>query len=211
MPYVIATRGNESQKIVDGNRRKVVPFVGTDREGPFAQMGVGFIFVGETDMGMSIWGLLGPHKLIQSWRGMKVLERVEHIGHGTLCACWYAGGRKIAESETSYLNTLAAGLGGMETLHALREKVLASAPTSAELDSMISILRGHGIDIDDRELVEEVQAGRIGMLPVIEVIRQEAEVRRQSFRRELEEAKSRPPPVPRVRHGFLGKLTSWLH
>jgi len=189
---VVAIKGIESEKVVDGRRRKTVPFVGTDREGEFAQMGVGLIFPDEQKG--TIWGLVSPHALIQSWRGMKILEQVEIINNGTLCACWYAGGQKVHESDKHYLDDLAERLGGTEKLQMLRGEILSSMPNTDELNSMITNLREEGVDVDSWELEEEIKAGRISTSPLIETLVREDEERRQAYRREDEEVKK---PLPR--------------
>ena len=108
MSFVIAAQGHESEKFVNGEKRKVIPFVGADREGEFSQMGVGFI---DSEKGGMIWGLVCPHTLIQSWRGMKILERAQRIEHSTLCACWNAGRRQIHSVDERIVNELAEQFG----------------------------------------------------------------------------------------------------
>ncbi len=185
MSLVIATRGAQSEKVVDGRRKQVVPFVGADREGEFAQMGVGLIFPDEQKG--TTWGLVMPHALIQSWRGMKILERIEHIGHGTLCACWTVARRDVHNSDKSHLDELAEQVGGADKLQALRDEVLASVPSAEELNAMITNLREKGVDVDSWELEEEVKAGRIATSSLIETLARETEDRRQAYKREEEE------------------------
>lgn len=185
MSLVIATRGAQSEKVMDGRCKQVVPFVGADREGEFAQMGVGLIFPDEQKG--TVWGLAFPHALIQSWRGMKILERVEHIGHSTLCACWTVARRDVHNSDKRYLDELAEQVGGADKLQSLRDEILASMPSADELNAMITNLREGGVDVDSWELQEEVKAGRIATSPLIETLARETEERRQTYEREEEE------------------------
>ncbi|MBI5787107.1 MAG: hypothetical protein HY446_00980 [Candidatus Niyogibacteria bacterium] len=197
MSLVIATRGVQSEKVVDGRRKQVIPFVGADCEGEFAQMGVGLIFPGEQNG--TVWGLVMPHPLIQSWRGMKILERIERIGHGTLCACWTIARRDVHDSDQRHLDELAEQVGGTDKLQALRDEVLASVPSADELNAMITKLREKGVDVDSWELEEEVKAGRIATSPLIETLARETEERRRAYKRKEEEVNS---PLPR--EGSLG-------
>lgn len=192
MGLVIATRGIQSEKTLGGHRKQVVPFVGADREGEFAQMGIGLIFPDEGKG--NIWGLVTPHALIQSWRGMKILEKVETINHGTLCACWTVARRDVHDSDKRCLDELAEQFGGMEKLQAVREDVLTSVPSADELNTMITNLREKGVEVDGWELEEEVKAGRIATSSLIETITSETEQRRQAYQREEEEVKK---PLPR--------------
>lgn len=188
MSLVIATRGAQSEKVVDGRRKRVIPFVGTDREGEFAQMGVGLIFPDEKKG--TVWGLVMPHALIQSWRGMKILERIERIGHSTLCGCWTVARRSVHDSDKRHIDELAEQVGGADKLQALRDEVLASVPSADELNTMITRLREKGVDVDSWELEEEVKAGRIATSPLIETLARETEERRQAYKREEEEVNS---------------------
>lgn len=186
MGAVIAAHGVQSEKVVDGQRRQVVPFVGTDREGEFAQMGIGLVY---PDGGGTFWGCVVPHLLIQSWRGMKILERIERIGHGTLCGCWTIARRDVHTSDKRHLDELAEQVGGADKLQVLRDEVLASVPGADEINAMITSLREKGVDVDSWELEEEVKAGRIAMSPLIEMLVRETEERRQAYQREEEEIK----------------------
>lgn len=183
----MAIRGSESEKVVDMRRKKVIPFVGADREGEFAQMGVGLIFPDEQKQKGTIWGLLVPHALIQSWRGMKILERIERIDHGTLCACWTVARREVHDSDKRHLDELAEQLGSADKLQVLRDEVLASVPSTDELNTMIVNLREKGVDVDSWELEEEVKAGRITTSPLIETLARETEERRQAYKCEEKE------------------------
>lgn len=197
MSVVIALQELESTKVVGGILRRVIPFVGADREGEFAQMGVGLIIPEEQKT--IIWGLLCPHVLIQSWRGMKILERIDYIDDGTLCACWTIARFDIHDSDKRYLNELAEQVGSADKLQTLRDEVLASVPTADELNAMITILREKNIEVDSWELEEEVKAGRIAMSPLIEVIARETEERKQAYERKEEEI-NKPLPT----EGSLG-------
>ena len=192
MSYVITVRRSESEKFVSGRLEKVVPFMGADREGEFAQMGIGLI-TADSERAM-FWGLGFPRLVIQSWRGVRVLGHIKLVDSGTLCACWYAGAREVNGGDERYLEDLAGKLGGMEKLQAIRNEALASAPTAEELGAMITTLREKGVDVDSRELEEEAQAGHITMTPLIETLVREAKERRQEYERQEAEIKK---PLPR--------------
>lgn len=161
---VILATGQESTKKEGGKQGTAIPLVATDNTGWTAQLGVGVILRGHRDykgidigelpsISVQVWGLVGPHNLIQSWRGMKILEQIQAIDHGTLCHCWYAGGRTI--NNESDIADVVAQL-GQSTLDKLREELLLTGPSPFELDQMLDIAKEWGIDINGQELEGEV-------------------------------------------------------
>jgi|GEM_PF-2917416 len=202
MSLVIAIRGEPSEKIVDGKLKSVVPFVGADREGEFAQMGIGLLFP-EEEKG-TIWGLVMPHALIKSWRGMKLLEQVERVEHGTLCGCWTIATSDISDSDKHHLEELADQFGGMEGLEEARAKVLASVPGTEEIDTMINALREKDIGVDSWDLTAEVEACRIETSPAIEQLVVEEGARRTEYAKQEEQIKKPVPPEESLAQFFEG-------
>ncbi|MCA9362179.1 hypothetical protein KC906_02290 [Candidatus Kaiserbacteria bacterium] len=192
MSLVVAILGEPSEKIVNGELKSVVPFVGADREGKFAQMGIGLLFPDE-GKGM-IWGLVMPHALIKSWRGMKLLEQVDRIEHGTLCGCWTIATSDVSDSDKRHLDELADQFGGMDGLEEARAKVLASVPSAEEIDSMISNLREKEVGVDSWDLTAEIEAGRIETSPAIELIIKKEDEERVAYARKEEQIKKPVPP-----------------
>lgn len=190
MSLIIATLGTRSEKVVDGRRQQVIPFVGADREGEFAQIGIGFTLPDEKKG--RIWGTAFPNALIQSWRGMKILEQIDCIGNATLCACWTIAQRTIHVSDERHFNKLAEQVGGADKLQTLRTEILGSAPSADELDAMITNLRLKHVDVSDQELREEVRSGRISTSILIEAIVRETEERRHARNREKGETGTFP-------------------
>lgn len=189
---VIAIKGQESIKIVDGVMRRVVPFVGTDHGGELSSLGVGYILSEDGNHG-TIWGSVIPHAVIQSWRAMKILEQMPEIKSGTLCATWYAGERKVHESNERYLDDLRAQV-GRRRFDETRETVLNQTPTTEELQGMLEIFRSNGVSISARELTEEIEAGNIEKTPLIdELIAADDAERMEELRREEELKKPLPP------------------
>jgi hypothetical protein len=156
MSAVIAIRGQESVKSVNGARRRVVPFVGTDREGWCSQMGVGYILPDEGSV-VSIWGLAVPHLLMQSWHGMKLFEQLEYVASDTLCDCWYAAGRNMHEGiNNRHFQRIAPQFGGSKELWAVCNEVLALAPDIGDIEAAVRTLDGKGVEIDTNELHREL-------------------------------------------------------
>lgn len=190
MSGVIACLGLQTEKMIDGQRSKVTAFVGADREGEFAQLGIGFL--SESDSGF--WGLVIPHCLIHSWRAMKILERLLVIHSDSLAGCYYAACEIISESDQRCVDRLTELLGGHEEMQAIRDQVLRSTPSDEELDSMLRTLSEKGVAIDCHELQQEIQAERIGTSALIERLIFESEQKRAEFQRREDEAKQ---PLPR--------------
>ncbi len=163
---VLVAQGNPCTKVIDGQEHEVVPFAGANKEGEFASFGVGYQLLSEGSG--SIWGLVMPHMLIQSWRAMKLLERVPHINSGTLCACWYAASENPHSSDQRHIDELAAEFGGPAAFEALRAEILAAVPLSDELDAMLTIVRDRGVEVSVHELNTMVEAGKIPPHPIID-------------------------------------------
>lgn len=189
---VVAIQGEMSEKVVDGQMRKVIPFVGADSEGEFSQMGVGLLFP-ENGSG-TLWGLVMPHCLIQSWRGMKILERIDEISHSTLAGCWYAGKENISDSDKRYLDELAVQFSSREEFDSIRAEILGTAPSSEEVESMIRNLREKGVDIASWELEKEIENGYIDSSVTIDNLVAETQRKREDYQRKEEEINK---PLPR--------------
>lgn len=158
MSAVIALCGQESVKSVDGVRKRVVPFVGTDREGWCSEMGVGYMLPDEGSA-VAIWGLVVPHFLMRSWHAMKLFECLEQVAPDTLCACWYTADRKMPNSiGNRYFQRLAPQFGGDKELWAIRNEVLALVPDIGDIEAAIRIFEEKGVEIDARELHWELLA-----------------------------------------------------
>jgi len=176
MSAVILAQSSKMSKKVGNVPQDVAPFFGADREGDFAQMGVGIL----VSKGSSFWGLAVPHLVVQSWRAMQILAEIPEIRNDTLCACWYAARREVHLSDRRYLVMLEELLGitGKVRLLLLRNKILSLVPTAAELEEMLKKLSNAGVDFDVLELREEIKAGRLEETKTLsELLR--AEERRQ--------------------------------
>jgi len=125
---------------------------------------------------------------------MKLLEKLGEVRSGTLCACWTVARRNLHETDEHYLDELAIQLGGIEKLQAVLDEIFASAPSSQELEMMITNFREKGVEVDSWEFDEEIKAGLIETSPLIETLVREAEERRQALQREDDEVKK---PLPR--------------
>ena len=180
MSFVIALQGIESEKTTRDGKRKVIPFVGADREGEFSQLGLGILL---EDGSATIWGLVMPHNVIQSWRGMKLLEELPCVGSGTFCYCWtLMRGDDRRDHEQQYFNELAAQIGTEQLEKRIRE-IRASVPSSEELEKMLEAFREKGVDVSHWDLKAELDAGRIKTSPLIETILTEAELAQQEYAR----------------------------
>lgn len=128
---------------------KAVPFVGVDNEGEFAQLGVGVEF---PELGKAyLWGLVIPHRLIQSWRGMNILEQTTVINpSNTLAACWYAA--DSGNLQKDYVVHLSdAGIPWLK-LQVLRALVHKEQPSSILLAEAITRLSEIGVTVDEAEV-----------------------------------------------------------
>lgn len=142
-------------------RRRGIPYVGAQPND--GHKGIGIYFP-ELNSGQ-IWGIMGPIRLIRSWRAMKILQDLQLYRYDeTLAYCWeLAGEYKPTEHipTARFLERLATRVGGMEKLDELREKVFKQNPSVQELDSMIRKLQANNVEIAGWELKKELEAGRI--------------------------------------------------
>ncbi|MFT7644661.1 MAG: hypothetical protein ACI9BF_000312 [Candidatus Paceibacteria bacterium] len=139
MSHVIAISGEPSYKEVNGEHKLVVPFVGADRGGESAQMGIGLLFPDEGNT--TIMYLAISNELTRLWRGMKLLEQVTRIKTSTLCDCWTIATSGVSDSDKLHLEETAYQFGGMETFEKAHTKVLTSVPIAEDVKTMVNALR----------------------------------------------------------------------
>jgi hypothetical protein len=177
MSAVLVAQGPRCEKIVDGERMEVIPCVAADREGEFAQLGVGFIAGNKA----SVWGLIMPHSLIQSWRAMKILEQVPEVFSSTLCACWYAARTEVPAHDHRYLDELARQFPSRAAFEAVRASALAAVPTTEELEAMLTTLLETSVEVSGYELTQLIEEGKLAPNPLIDRVVQEEEARRRKY------------------------------
>ncbi len=176
----VALKGQQSGKIVEGKKTIVVPFFG-DNSGSF---GVGFLVSGQP------WAYLNgpvfPKAIIQSWRGMKIFEKLDRIERETLHYCWQAGSE---DAEEKYLKKLAEQFHGREIFDKIREEIFLVGPSLEELDSVIQSLRNGSVDLSysGGELEREAEKGRIPLTEEVQRIIYETKQRQDRSKWELEE------------------------
>ena len=205
MSIIVLIRGEPSEKIVNDESQTVIPFVGIEQESSSTQMGIGLII---PDQGIKFWGLLSPHALIQSWRGMKILEQVKCVEKSTLCACWEIATREIHSSNRRYLNEIASQFGGLTELEQARKVILTSAPTAEGLEYMINIIRENNIKITIWDLVAEIETGLITTSPLIETLIQENSENQKTDSIKSDETNNPPQTPPSLIEDILSKLFS---
>lgn len=182
----VVIKGREIVITINGREQKIIPCVVADGH----SLGVGYFECPDKSKG-SFWGLLSPHCLIQSWRGMKMLEELRSIENGTLAACWYAGGHSLHPSDERYAEKLARQFPSREDFDAIRKKILSLVPTPEELESMGTVLRGQGMTVSPQELEEEIGAGRLVRSLAIEKLI--ADVEKERLSQELIQAEIEKP------------------
>ena len=132
-------------------------FIGAT-DGDLAEFGIGLV---NEEGKASFWGMLHPHRLITAWRGMHVLDKVENIYHGTLCACYYAGLRELSGDDKERVDELGKQIDGLDEL---RERLLNTVLTD-ELEEILKFCNdpGNQIHLATWEFTEEIKAGTIAM------------------------------------------------
>lgn len=185
MSAVIAMKGRDVEMSIDGKIQKVTPFVGADHAGQFSSMGIGYLL--SDQKGCLIWGLVIPHALIRSWRGMKLLENMTRIEHGTLCACWTVCGHNLSDSDQGRKEELAQQFESREAFDVVLEEILISVPSSGDLEVMIKTLLSNDVSVDGWDLKAEVDANRMKMTEQIQGICDAEEANSLAYKKEQEE------------------------
>lgn len=124
----------------------------------FTDLGVGII--NEKNQGM-IWGLWMPKKIITSYRGMLIADKIGRFENGDLCSCFYAGDRNSSETDSRYVQRAELKIGRGE-----REKVLDKVPSN--MDDIILGLTSKGLSFDTNELNAELTRGVLKHSDVID-------------------------------------------
>lgn len=168
-----------STKLIDNEEHNITPFFGMDREGEFAQMGIGYV---SGTVGASFWGLLAPHMLITSWRAMHILAHLKQIDRNTLSHCWYAAYERDSSDKTKAISKLGEQFDDKKVL----EKLLVAVPDAEELDKMLCFVKTRSIDIDAYELRDLVERGLLDDHPIIA----ELEAKDQAMSNECEARES---------------------
>lgn len=197
MSIIVALKGQKSRKKIEGVERTATPFVG----GKFnnsrldSEMGFGLLLPGKG--GSYFYKLVIPHNLIQSWRAMKLLEEADDIYSGFYYACWNAFNTipepvKLEDFQKDRdLLELKQSMGWQIEK---RDKILASVPTQAELESMIQILQDGGVKVDGWELNQEVKAKRLIPGPLAKKVIRNYKARERTRARWGRETKKPLPP-----------------
>lgn len=175
MSYVIARHGIPSMKFVNGVSQLVIPFVGADWQG---QMGIGLMH--PSGQVSDFKGFLVPHKIIRSWRAMKLLELVTNVDSTTLEVCLLMMQSYVHGDHRYTTDTVAEVVGGVKELEKVLDTFLSSTPPIAEFNMMATCFREKNIIVDGRELEAEVKAGRMKMTPDIEEIINETRERHRA-------------------------------
>ncbi len=159
---IVLFRGEESTKNLHGRNRKVTLFAGTDKDGEYPSMGVGLLYTNAGDGPKGdIWGLVTPHDVVASYRGMKIAEAVPKFSLGTLAACWYAGQNRVHSSDERYVTEIETMIG------ADRRAAILNAPLP-NFDDAIALMRERGINFDVDPFLEEAEKGNLTLTPPLE-------------------------------------------
>ena len=106
------------------------------------------------------WGLEAPHRLVTSWRGMQILDRVERVGFGVISRAYSAGLRQEEDGIGNWWEQLKEVLPNTDEM---REEMLSRKIPDKELERMLRICNrpDNEIAVDIKELQEEIRLGTI--------------------------------------------------
>jgi len=152
----------ESAKIVDGRKQKVIPFVGVKIEKGFDPV-LGFGLMSPDTGEVKFWGsdLFGC--LLQSWRAMMFLGKLERIDDRIFSACWCAAAQKKVSFSEQRFRALEEQLGGRSSFQRLRGEILSFVPPAKELEEIIKTLLSEDVRANGLEIWREVKAKRYSL------------------------------------------------
>lgn len=169
MPTLVLARSAPKVRLINDEPAETEVFVGATKQGILSEVGVGII--DNTNKTVRLWGPLAPHRLIQSWRAMWLLEHVVRIDTDTLHDAWYVAAPEIKSIDTPAFDALTERIGSIDGLLALRAEILDRMIDTSELDQAITFLRLSGILIDGHELEDEIlRGGILGTSSVMQAI-----------------------------------------
>jgi hypothetical protein len=151
MSCIIVNQGQRATKKFNNKPLDVIPFVGADKPGNFAQVGIGYI---EIDGGaISFWGLLCPNYLIRSWRAMKLFEKLTYFNQYTLAHCWdIIGSEPSRDAEAYIIQQFTFFANFVEAVTSIQQLV----PDDETVHLMLCKLRRNKIYVDTQELIKEL-------------------------------------------------------
>ena len=160
MSVVLFAEGARDDKTVLGETKPAAPiaFLKESGIGGVGEMGVGLRY---NDGSAALWGLVMPHRVLTSYRGMRLAELVKEFEHGTLAACWHSGNRKVHPSEKRYVDEIEAKVG-----RAAREQILSTLPE--DFEGFVERLGEKDVYVPGLELEEEVKAGVLKVTPRVQ-------------------------------------------
>ena len=208
MATAIIAKGKPNFKTVEGQRRLVTPCVvlyGSDDGGGYHSFGIGFFYGRGRRLrrGGQVWGLMMPQILLQSWRGMKILEGVKVINYGTLCACWTSGTPEMREDDYQrYVVDDLIKFNGEKVTLAARDRAFQATPSPQEWSRMLSKCKKLGADLANFDIKREIEGGYLKKKSTLNLLVPTSEAERQKRRRKKplahEQRPSAPQPVQRV-------------
>jgi hypothetical protein len=155
MPILL--RATKALKTVGRQREEmlVLPGVLTTE----MEMGVFVAFFTKEDPEHAVesrfWGLVVPHDLITCWRGMLILERMEHFDDQDLCNAYYGGMRKVHTPDEHRLRVVLDRIGRRAYEHIMR------TPIPEEIIDLILKLKEEDKFLSLWSITEEVEAGTL--------------------------------------------------
>lgn len=175
----ILFQGKQSEKIVEGNKHMVTPFVGVAQN-----IGLGIIFnhvmrtlqdtkgnpVSEFNPVYKFDGGIGvPQDLVAAYRGMLMIQGIPEIElgrylGGTLDSCYTAAWDiSIGRQQFAYIRDIESKLGTGKL-----EAIMDSQLPSDEFDEAIRFLQENGREFGVEPLVRELSKGTLQYTPRLE-------------------------------------------
>lgn len=153
-----AALGNTQLREVNVFKTLAIPFMGADHAGVDSRLGVGVLLPDEKEA--YFFGYSINRWLIQPWRAMKLLDKMDKMDDRMLRICSIATDyEKTLDSEL--MLHLSMSVGTPDFIDSVME-VMTLYPKESELLSIIQILQFNHIHIDRERLRKELSAANYG-------------------------------------------------
>lgn len=177
----------------------VTPYVGADSNGLF---GVGaLVFREDGTQRNDFWGLFTPGFLIQTWRGMKLLEAMPSILNGSLCNAYTFSKEAVIEFDEGALSLESSVFGDRDSFRRARAQVLSMFPEEDELAWMLRLSREHKVELSEHE----IEDARASLAPAEVILERLKAADAQREERKLAKAKAQARHVRKLANSPKGK------
>lgn len=168
--FTVLYRDEPVEKIVEGEMKSVVPFIGITGVRPNARVGYGLMNKENEEVLLFFSRKEPATSLIRFWRAIKLLlvDKIRHIDLSILESCWQAVNPYSGIQSSASLMLLENQVGGREKLKLENARVQKLVPPSSVLAEAIKTVQDFGIALLTAEVksLRTITAVKSSSVPV---------------------------------------------